>query len=196
MARPREFDRAEALDRALDVFWYKGYSATSMADLMTAMNLSKASIYGTYKDKQSLFSEALTVYMDRNYHAFKRIFSSHERGIEGVEAFLISGALRFSDQKNPGRGCFVMNTAVELGPHNTTIRDKLSKHRDRVIKLISQAVSLGQEQGDIRLDISSAGITAQVYGLFSSFLTNLRMDSNEMSIEETAKAFIQSIRQN
>ena len=59
MARPREFDISDALDRAMEAFWRHGYEATSMADLMEAMSLQKGSIYKAFNDKHSLFMAAL-----------------------------------------------------------------------------------------------------------------------------------------
>ena len=62
MARPREFDVDDALDRAMNVFWAKGYEATSMSDLMAAMDLSKSSLYDTFGSKHELFLSALQRY--------------------------------------------------------------------------------------------------------------------------------------
>jgi TetR/AcrR family transcriptional repressor of nem operon len=59
MARPREFDREEALERATGVFWAKGYASTSTDDLLTAMGIGRQSLYNAFQDKRALYLEAL-----------------------------------------------------------------------------------------------------------------------------------------
>src|SRR6204780_3513984 len=63
MARPREFDRNAAVQRAMSVFWRKGYAATSTDDLMRAMDIGRQSMYDTFGDKRALFLKALEVYV-------------------------------------------------------------------------------------------------------------------------------------
>jgi TetR/AcrR family transcriptional repressor of nem operon len=62
MARPREFDREEALERATGVFWAKGYASTSTDDLLTAMGIGRQSLYNAFQDKRALYLEALERY--------------------------------------------------------------------------------------------------------------------------------------
>ncbi|MEK9754967.1 MAG: helix-turn-helix domain-containing protein, partial [Rhodospirillaceae bacterium] len=64
MARPREFNREQVLERAMQVFWSKGYAATSMRDLTEAMGLSKSSLYDTFGSKHDLFLESIDFYRD------------------------------------------------------------------------------------------------------------------------------------
>ena len=65
MARTKEFDRIEVLDRATDLFWEKGYESTSMQDLVETMGIGRASLYDTFGSKQELFAEVLERYADR-----------------------------------------------------------------------------------------------------------------------------------
>ena len=62
MARPREFDREMALQRATDVFWAKGYASTSTEDLVAAMGIGRQSLYNAFGDKRSLYVDALDGY--------------------------------------------------------------------------------------------------------------------------------------
>ncbi|HEX9701827.1 MAG TPA: TetR/AcrR family transcriptional regulator, partial [Rhodospirillales bacterium] len=62
MPRPREFETSEALNQAMQVFWTKGYEATSLADLIGAMNLSKSSFYDTFGSKHEVFLAAIEHY--------------------------------------------------------------------------------------------------------------------------------------
>jgi len=64
IARPKAFDREKALMQALQLFWRKGYSATSVEDLSSALHLSRSSLYATFGDKRTLFLAALRLYIE------------------------------------------------------------------------------------------------------------------------------------
>ena len=63
MARPKEFDRTQALDKAMHLFWQQGYEATSMQDLCNHMGINRGSLYDTYGNKHSLFLEGIQRYI-------------------------------------------------------------------------------------------------------------------------------------
>ena len=87
MARPREFEINDALEKAMEAFWAKGYDATSMVDLMKVMNLNKGSIYAAFGNKHALFTKALTQYTDTTYARIKNIFTSIEAPNEAMKVF-------------------------------------------------------------------------------------------------------------
>src|ERR1041385_4893582 len=117
MARPREFDADSALESAMQVFWAKGYEATSLDDLCAATGLSRSSLYGAFGDKRDLLLRSLDRYSERGS---ARIAATLEKAAtlrEGLAAVLNE----FIDQivAGPGRrGCFVGNCAAELARHD------------------------------------------------------------------------------
>ena len=113
MARPREFDMDEVLDAAMEVFWERGYEATSMADLMDATGLHKGSIYKAFEDKHDLFLQALRRYLSGGYEMFYSALTSARTPLEGFKN-LIRKTASFCDCQKTGRGCFAINAAVEL----------------------------------------------------------------------------------
>jgi len=78
MARAKEFDREKVLERAMHVFWARGYEATSLPELLDAMQIGRQSMYDTFGDKRALFIAALDRYIDRSEAAF------HGRGAGAV----------------------------------------------------------------------------------------------------------------
>src|SRR5258708_38286901 len=89
MARPREFDRDGAVERAMSAFWRKGYAATSTDDLLRAMNIGRQSMYDTFGDKHRLYVEALEKYQrDRVAENIRRLRSTASP-LAGIEAFVI-----------------------------------------------------------------------------------------------------------
>ena len=122
MARPREFDTEEALEKALQVFWAKGYEAASLCDLIGAMGISKSSFYEAFGSKRDLFLATLDRY---NEHEAGR----HARDlIEGAESVRAGIAAVFERQievmagQGDRRGCFLNNCAVEMAPHDPAVR--------------------------------------------------------------------------
>ena len=115
MARPREFNREQVLERAMQVFWSKGYTATSMRDLTDAMGLSKSSLYDTFGSKHDLFLESIDYYRD-NVSAQVRSVADLEKPADQVILAVLSRAVDRILEPNGRRGCFLNNCAVEVGP--------------------------------------------------------------------------------
>lgn len=112
MARPREFDADAALDRAMDVFWSKGFEATSLDDLCEATGLSRSSFYATFESKRSLLLRSVNRYVERRNPQIAEILA---RG--PIHEAFAALARQFIDQiiTGPGRrGCFLGNCAAEL----------------------------------------------------------------------------------
>jgi TetR/AcrR family transcriptional repressor of nem operon len=89
MARPREFDREEALARATRVFWAKGYASSSTEDLLAAMNIGRQSLYNAFGDKRKLYLEALERYQRERSASHLERLNSSASPLSGIEALLL-----------------------------------------------------------------------------------------------------------
>src|SRR5512146_2087850 len=121
MARPREFDTAEALDSGMHLLWTRGYEATSLEDLLKAMRLSKSSFYETFGTKHDFLIAALTRYVDV-------VLGELAEGLrEGLakEAILRCFEAMLPVQGESARGCFVQNCAIELAQRDPETRQKV-----------------------------------------------------------------------
>ncbi|HJS75619.1 MAG TPA: TetR/AcrR family transcriptional regulator, partial [Vicinamibacteria bacterium] len=112
MGRPREFDRDEALDRAVQVFWSRGFERTSVEDLTDSMGIQRGSLYAAFGDKHQLFLAALDRYEERFYRDTLRFLEegSPREGIRRVFQQVVSDCACGGGAK----GCFITNTAVAL----------------------------------------------------------------------------------
>ena len=109
MARPREFDVDEALDRATELFWSRGYEATSIQDLVDTLGVNRASLYATFGDKGQLFESVLRRYGEQVGDALVEALGPPAAGAEAVRAWfkmLIEKATR----PHGPRGCLMLNT--------------------------------------------------------------------------------------
>jgi TetR/AcrR family transcriptional repressor of nem operon len=147
MARPQEFNTAEALDRAMRVFWTKGYEATSLVDLLDATELSKSSLYAAFGDKRELFLAAYDKYRDARTHEMNAILNAGpaRRAIERFFRKIIADA----SSAVPSNGCMSTNQAVELAPHDATIRHRVETDFQVIENALTQTIERGQKEGSI-----------------------------------------------
>src|SRR5882757_909758 len=113
MARPREFDRDEAVERAMSVFWQKGYAATSTDDLLRAMNIGRQSMYDTFGDKHRLYLEAIEKYQQKRLAENIGRLRSTASPLAGIEAFVVG--IIASDKSVRERGCMGVSSICEFG---------------------------------------------------------------------------------
>ena len=115
MARPREFDEAIALEAAIECFWQHGYEATSMRDLADKMGISTPSLYNTYGDKHALFVQALERYLDHSARALIKQLEDSLSPKQAIRRF-IEEIIERSVNDRERRGCFLINSALEVAP--------------------------------------------------------------------------------
>ena len=153
MGRPREFDMDEALDAAMGAFWAHGYEATTLSDLIAATGLQKGSLYKAFGDKHSLFLRTLDHYAQNVMALQREALEQGDTPTESLNAWF-DGAIAYAigDEGRP-RGCFAMNTLVELGPHDGVVAERLAYYKGHFINLISSRIKDGQDEGEFRGDI-------------------------------------------
>lgn len=148
MARTKDFDETEVLDKAICLFWHKGYNGTSMQDLVDGLGISRSSLYDTYGDKHSLFVKALERYQEagakRMYEVVNKAASAREAISQLLE--LITADL-VNDKQH--KGCFVVNAEVEVAPHDVDVSNIICKNEQMIESLFVQAIQRGQETGEI-----------------------------------------------
>jgi len=124
MAGPnKQFDRDQALDKALQLFWEQGYEATSMQDLVNAMGINRASLYQTYGNKQALYLASLDRYAAQILALVTGLLDKPGSPLSKLRDLFVH-VIEQSLQGNM-QGCFINNTAVELGPHNAKLAEKI-----------------------------------------------------------------------
>lgn len=125
--RPRTFDNTEALKRALQVFWQKGYEGTSLSDLTEAMKINRSSLYATFGSKEQLFHKVLDLYYEGPPKLTSAAFQEPTaRAV--VEQLLHSTADSVTNPSNP-KGCLTIRGAIACGEEAEPIRQELVSRR-------------------------------------------------------------------
>jgi TetR/AcrR family transcriptional repressor of nem operon len=148
MARTKDFDESEVLNKAVSVFWLKGYNGTSMQDLVDSLGISRSSLYDTYGDKHTLYLKALEFYQNTSGSAMYDIATNAISSREAIKQLLelvVNNLL--SDKQH--KGCFMVNAEVEVAPHDTEVRDMLCKNEKQIEEAFHLAIQRGQQSGEI-----------------------------------------------
>lgn len=153
MSRPREFDADAALRQCMDVFWTKGFHATSYEDLTTKTQVKKQSLYGVFKNKRELFLQSLQVYREQNIEFLKTKTALEKSPVRKLEA--ICEAVLHKEEESGSRGCLIINSTLEFGSVDAEVSREVRLMWDQVEELIEQIVQDGQEQGSLTSRMNS-----------------------------------------
>ncbi len=132
MARAKEFDREVVLERAMNFFWSRGYEAASMRELLDAMEIGRQSAYDTFGDKHSLFLASLEHYYQIGVGSIIAELGSADGGLSAIEHYFDDMARRMTTK--PYRSCLLINSAVELAPHDPEVATIVNRFVKRLRK--------------------------------------------------------------
>lgn len=148
LGRPIEFEPEQALEAAMQQFWSAGYESTSLRELLTAMDLSKSSLYQTFGTKQQLFEKCIARYRDGMACDMLERLQNAQSGWCFIEETLYS-VVEVTRGPIPPRGCLVMNSASEFSQGNPALAALISASLERFEGVFLQAVQRAQAEGDI-----------------------------------------------
>ena len=161
--RPREFDADEALDRALEVFWRKGYEGASLPELTRAMGIGRPSLYAAFGNKESLFLKAVDRYVaSKATHVREAIEAG--KAIEVVERLLRGGIELTTDPGGP-LGCFLVQSALACGEEADSIRRELIRRRATGEATVRERFVWAVEEGDLPPESDPADLAKFVMAL-------------------------------
>jgi len=168
MSRTALYNRHDALERALQLFWQKGFHATSLKDIEQALDMRPGSIYAAFGNKEGLFQESLEYYAHLGLTELERVLSHHETPLLGLAAYIRQlGGIR--DKALPSRACMLVKSLLELGAREqaalTKVEMLLAGMETRFIECFKKAQSVGEM--DSQLDAVRLGrrLQAEVMGL-------------------------------
>lgn len=146
--RPRSFDRDEALENAIAVFWEYGYDATSIALLTAALGIGAPSLYAAFGDKRTLFLEVLDRY-HRTYGAFtRRALTDEPNARDAVARLLREAAAAYTRPELP-RGCLLISAAASCSPRSADIAARLRDLRAGGVRALEDKLTAAVRTGEL-----------------------------------------------
>ena len=154
MARPREFDREEALKAAVETFWTQGFEGAGMEGLTAAMGIGRQSIYGAFGSKKALYLEALQAYSAGNVAALVSVLRKARSPLQGLKIVLLT-PIELSGPER-AKGCFGINAICEFGQSEAEVTSALSVS-GRILQIaLVDLVREAQAKGEIGPGIDPA----------------------------------------
>ena len=163
MARPREFDEEVVLDAAVQCFWAHGYEATSIKDLMERTGLTAASLYNAYGDKRAMFRTALDHDIESSIGV--RIHRCEALPPREAVRLFFDDILRRSLSDRERKGCMLVNSALEMAPHDPEFRETIAVALTRIESFFLACVERGQADGTITSSLPPVGLAQHLLGL-------------------------------
>ena len=148
MARIREFDEEKVLEAAMQLFWEKGYEATSLSDLTARMGIQRPSIYSTFGDKKELFEAALRRYTTSRAADIRARLQSHA-SVKQAFAIFFEEVIATEYTKDLSNGCFCINTMVELAPHDERFEILTREHQLYLAVIFQETIERGIQSGEL-----------------------------------------------
>ncbi len=162
MARTKTFNEEEALTRAMELFWRKGYHGTSMQDLVDAMGISRSSMYDTFGDKHEIFLQAFRHYKRTQYSVLTSI-SEQSESISEVLGKFFNHLLRDSVSDEEKKGCFVVNSSTELAWEDEAVCSLVEENYEEFERLFLPIFTLAIKKGEIDIQKNPLAMVRFLY---------------------------------
>lgn len=185
MPRVKLFDEKEVLEKAMNLFWKKGYYATSIQDLVNHLGINRASLYDTYGGKKNLFEKAFSHYRASNTDAITAFFNSQTNIKLGFKN-LFEMAIKQSNLDKESKGCFVVNSTIEFIPNEKEFAPLIQENKKQFEEIFLNYLLLGVERNQISEDKNLKAIAS----LFFTFYNGLKVVTK---VDFDATVFSESI---
>ncbi|CAM4390311.1 TetR/AcrR family transcriptional regulator [Paenibacillus xylanexedens] len=149
MARSKEFEVNEVLDKAMKIFWEQGYEKTSMSDLVEHMGIHRRSIYDTFDDKHSLFLQAMDRYRGKVSTTLLAEIKASKTAVEALHKIF---EVMISEAEDTPSGCLIVNSAVELGTRDQEVDNRSLESFNEAERMFEQIIQWGQREGEFSSD--------------------------------------------
>ncbi|HZC54750.1 MAG TPA: TetR/AcrR family transcriptional regulator [Xanthobacteraceae bacterium] len=186
MARPREFDEGTALQAAIECFWQRGYAATSVRDLTDRMGISGPSLYNAYGDKHALFVQALERYLDESTRARIGRLESSLPPKQAIRRF-IQEVIERSVNDRERRGCFLINSALEVAPHDKKLGALIADRLGEIEAFFYRSIKAAQADGTVPRERVAKDLARLLLGVLLGVRVLARSNPERALLEGVAR---------
>ncbi len=186
--RPRSFDRDAALAAAMEVFWRKGFEATSISDLTEAMGINPPSLYSAFGDKERLFLEAIESYQQNR--GFSCPYADEPTARGAIERLLIYLANDLTESSHP-RGCLMMMAAATSANTSVALQKVLTQKRLAARDHMRLRIKRGIEEGDVPAGTDVSALS----DFYSTIITGMSLQARDGATRKSLLATVEQSMQ-
>ena len=191
MARNKEFDPTEKLEKARDLFWEKGYHATSMQDLVSQMKVNRGSMYDTYGDKHQLFIESLQNYAKETYSEYKQAAKGEKSPFKAIE-LIVEKAIQRSFEEE--KVCMIVKSSFEMAPLDNDVKEILKQLSNALISIFEDLIEKAKQSGEISTDKNARQSAQFIVGSFAGLWQMQALYNDRTMVEQMAKNTLDSLK--
>ena len=194
MPRPRSYSRAQVIDTAMQRFWYFGFEATSIDDLVRATGVSRHGLYTEFSGKEALFEVCLAAYSNSVVTpAFQQV-EAEGATLNEVNSFFVQQIALAETVGLPGPGCLMANTMTEVAPHQTPVLALVAQHNDRLKAGFENALRGSVRSTGKRPSRQVIGELADLLVIFTNGLWSVsRTIDDGRQLKRAVRSFLKSI---
>ena len=181
----KSFDEDAVVGKAMKVFWEKGYEATSINDLIEGTGIGRGSLYNAFGGKQALFVRALAKYHAENHRATLAEFEAKDDPLNAIRG-VFSAVLKETVEDKAKKGCFIINTTLELWTHDEKTQAVIKKGHDETIAFFRRCIEVAQARGEISGSVDPISTAKVLLSLMISIRVLGRGAFNESDLREIA----------
>ncbi len=192
MARTKAFDKQEALNRAMELFWKKGYHGTSMQDLVDTMQISRSSLYDTFGDKHAIFLQSFRQYKKAQQEVLASM-SEYSDSLTDILAQFFNSLLRDVVSDDEQKGCMIVNCSTELAWEDEAVRAIIQENYEEFEKRFLPVFTLAIKRGEIDIQKNPRAMTRFLYVNMVGLRAVSRSTDNVEFLRDAAKVALSTL---
>lgn len=191
MARPKEFNRTTAIEKAKHVFWQKGFSATSTEDLRLAMGIGRQSFYDTFIGKWETYLEVVQKYSEDQVTFYLSLFKNSKTPLEALENFLLNIATEPEELRR--LGCLGINSVCEIGDESKELNSIREKTAEKITSLLISLIKEAQAKKFISKELSPSQTSNYLMTMAAGLRVQARGGASDKQLKEIVKISIKGL---
>lgn len=190
MARCVEFNEVEKIEKAMNVFWEKGYTATSMQDLVDAMQINRSSLYNTIGDKHQLFMKCISNYFDTAMCEIREKVAKETSAKQALINVITDKAAWIVDCD---KGCLGIKTIFEIAPEDNEVRNLMNRNNNIFLDFLAETVQKAMDNKEMD-DTEDAALMAEyIMTSFTGWKQSYILHRDPIKIKKMSEFLIKNI---
>ncbi|WP_343487169.1 TetR/AcrR family transcriptional regulator [Allomuricauda sp. d1] len=189
MPRTKQFDEKEVLNKAMELFWERGFHATSMQDLVTHLGINRASLYDTFGSKDALFEQAFALYRSTGRQMLHRFFVEKHPVKDNFKK-LLDVAIDEAINDPAKKGCFVVNVTTEMVPGNDRLHQVLLENKHYVETFFREQIQKGIAKGEIGNHVNPNSTAEAIFTFYSGLRVVAKVEPDVEKLQKMVRVVL------